>query len=181
MEGYIMLSRWVYILLGNDCTGKTTFQKKVIKGLCGVNKDNRLDTNIVLDITYPDAIRRLKTAFFANRSYQEKSSVFGSVQDYFENYFKDADVHILSSHLNVNDIKTMIDECHKRVYNVAGVFWSNAFLDYKDKLNTIALLNWDERLWFENPYTEDEKLHQKQIRSLAKDFMLMIVNRANIQ
>jgi hypothetical protein len=41
-----MISNWAYILIGDNDTGKTTFQKHLLEILCGQSYD-RLPRNIV--------------------------------------------------------------------------------------------------------------------------------------
>ena len=66
-----MLKKNCYILIGDDLTGKTTFQKDLIFHLCGIEKI-RLDTNLINIINHPESPRKLKTLFTMNRSIQEK-------------------------------------------------------------------------------------------------------------
>jgi len=56
----MIISKWAYILIGDDRAGKTTFQKHLM---------------------------------------QEKMGEYQSVENYFNHYFKDADIAILSSHV----------------------------------------------------------------------------------
>ena len=67
-----MISSWAYILIGNNGTGKTTFQKEIIQYLCGVEEIQRLQINKVFPIRHPDAPEDFKSLFAMNRSFQEK-------------------------------------------------------------------------------------------------------------
>lgn len=117
-----MLSRWTYILIGNNETGKTWFQKELIKILCEKDKSARLDTNQSFEITNDYAIRKIKTIFVMNRSFHEKD--YESIDKFFEKYFRQEDICILSSHLVKKDIEDMIRKCHENFYNVCGIFWA---------------------------------------------------------
>lgn len=172
--GGSMLSKWAYILIGNDQTGKTTFQKALIKELCGY-EISRLDVNLIHNINHPDSPRKLKTLSTMNRSYQEKIDLYGSVEEFFEKHFKDADVCILSSHItgHADEIKAMIKQLHLRRYNVGAIYWSNAPTDEK-----IDNFRWDERFEFNNPISEDKDEIIKKIRELAYKFSRLIVTRS---
>src|SRR5258708_7624772 len=135
-----MFSYWAYILVGANDTGKTHFQRSLIRHLCAIRYD-RLPINVVNAVNHPRAPSAFKTIFTMNRSYQEKISLYKSVERFFkrEEFFKDADVCMLSSHLSENDISEMITHLKKRCYNVAGVFWSNS---YSHRTGEIAVLPW---------------------------------------
>jgi len=186
----VLSSKWAFILVGDDLTGKTIFQKYVIKHLCGFeewrtvdenHKLKRLDVNKVFPIVHPDAPRKLETAFFMNRSFQEKQDEYQTVENFFDNeHFKDADVCFLSSHLDANVIGELIEQCHKRIYNVCGVFWSNCYGDSTQANQSIALLNWNEKFWLFNEKIEpfDETKFNFQLEKLAINFVQMFVSRA---
>lgn len=93
-----MYSRWAYILVGNNDTGKTSFQRNVVSELCGIKYD-RLPRNIVKDINHPRAPRKLRTIFTSNRSYQEKIGEYKTVENYFSVFFREADICFLASHV----------------------------------------------------------------------------------
>lgn len=175
-----MFSSWAYILIGDNNTGKTSFQKFLIEALCQQTY-TRLPRNSVLEINHPRAPKKLNTLFTANRSYQEKRGEYISPKNYIKSFFKDADICILSSHSHgssVDEVQVMIDELKLRAYNVAGVFWSNDFgLDSK-KISSLA---WQERFYIENPLLEDEELISNQIKKQAFEFSEMLIARANAQ
>lgn len=146
-----MIKKTAYILIGDDKTGKTSFQKYLILHLCGANKFVKLNTNLVHDIIHPESPRKLKTLFTMNRSIQEKMGEYKSVENYFDKFFKDADICILSSHSHgtcINDIEKMIEILKSKYYNVEAVFFTN-------HLNThtsdISKLSWNSRNIIENP------------------------------
>lgn len=174
-----MLSKWAFILIGENNTGKTSFQRYLIEALCHESYE-RLPRNIVKDITHPRAPRKFKTIFTANRSYQEKSVEYQSVSNYFLSFFKDADICILSSHSH-GDSKThveeMLNELTSRAYNVAGIFWSNEF---GIEAKSISSLPWQERVWIDNPQQESEENISLQIRQRAYEFAELLIARANI-
>src|ERR1043165_7384441 len=145
-----MITKTAYILIGDNNTGKTSFQKWLIWHLCEDDKFNKLNTNLIHQIKHRDSQRKLKTLFTMNRSVQEKMGDYKSVDNYFLNFFKDADVCVLSSHSHppcIDHIRQMIEHLNKKYYNVSSVFFSN-HLD----INTeeISLLNWHERILIDN-------------------------------
>lgn len=175
-----MFSNWAYILIGDNNTGKTSFQRFLVEALCQESY-TRLPRNVVKDIDHPRAPKKLKTLFTANRSYQEKHGEYLNPKNYIRNFFKDADICILSSHTHgssIQDVQVMLDELKLRAYNVAGVFWSN---DYGSDAQLISSLPWQERLWIENPHLEDEDSISSQIKQQAYEFAEMLVARAYAQ
>lgn len=174
-----MFSHWVYILIGNDNTGKTSFQRYLLWHLCG-QRYTRLQRNIVQSISHPRAPKGLSTIFTCNRSFQEKRSEYKSVENYFRHFFQEEDIGILSSHTHEskNEVAQMIRELRRRCYNVAGVFWSNAF---DDDAREIALLTWDEVLWVENPQLTDKQEIKAQLDQIAEHFSEFLIARASIQ
>lgn len=173
-----MIKKIAYILIGDDRTGKTSFQKYLILHLCGVDKFSKLNTNLVHHIIHPESPRKLKTLFTINRSVQEKMHEYDSVENYFANYFKDADVCILSSHSHgncINDIDKMIEILKSKYYNVEVVFFTNHL---NDRTSEISKLNWDSRNMIENPYNEGN--WESQIEYGAKIFGDLIIRYAKL-
>jgi len=112
-----------------------------------------------------------------NRSYQENLAEYKSVERYFEKYFKDAHICILSSHTTnpaIDHLRDMIRALRFRANNVAAVFFSNG---YDDNAKQISLLDWDERFWLDNPVVESEERIQAQIARLANEFVHVLVAR----
>jgi hypothetical protein len=175
-----MFSSWAYILIGDNNTGKTSFQRFLVESLC-LESYTRLPGNVVNDIVHPRAPKKLKTLFTANRSYQEKQREYLSPKNYIKSFFQDADICILSSHSHgssIQDVQIMHDELKLRAYNVAAVFWSN---DYGADAQRISALPWQERLWIDNPRLENENSISHQIRQQAYEFAEMLVARAYTQ
>ena len=174
-----MRSKWLFILLGENNTGKTTFQKHVVKLLSNDNRDYRLDCNLLFQITHPHIIRKICNFSIGNRSYQEKIRDYGSIDDYFNNHFKDADFSIISSHVSgcVDDVKEMIKYGHRKFYNVCGLFFENSTVNHPTQNQEISNLNWDERWFVENPKNEDENVHMEQLDRGAKEFVQMLIAR----
>ncbi|MFM9403724.1 hypothetical protein ACKLNQ_17615 [Myroides odoratimimus] len=173
-----MIKKTAYILIGDDKTGKTSFQKYLIYHLCGIDKFSKLNTNLVHDIIHPESPRKLKTLFTINRSIQEKMGEYKSVEDYFNSYFKDADICILSSHSHgncINDIEKMIDILKSKYYNVEAVFFTN---HNNSKTSEISRLNWDSRNIIQNP--EDKVNWEKQIEYGAKIFGDLIIRYSKL-
>ena len=173
-----MLSYWAYILIGDNNTGKTSFQKYVVSELCD-EQYKRLPKNLLLDITHSRMPRGFATLSTMSRSYQEVDD-YEDVANFFREYFEDAEICILSSHahkLAIDDLREMIRELRlrRRTYNVAAVFFSNG---YDEDVAEISLLDWDERLWLENPPADSKTEIQTQIKQLAKEFSELLIARA---
>lgn len=175
-----MLSKWVYVLVGNNDTGKTTFQKRLIYHLTG-DTYVRLDRNVTFGITHEYAPKKLNSIFFMSRSFQETKNEYKTIENYFCNYFKEKDICILSSHADdscFQELLEIIKEARKRKYNVGGVFWSNSNTDQTAK---ISCFDWDERFYLENPKAEVEDRWKEQIDGLAWEFAEMLIRRAMVQ
>lgn len=175
-----MLSRWAYILVGDNNSGKTSLQRGLQANLCGVPY-KRLPSDLRSPVTHPRAIRRFRSLFTCNRSFQEKRRVYKTVDRYFTRCFQDADVCILSSHSHgncIDDVRAMQDNLRRRCYNVAGVFWSNAF-DSKTEM-IASSLQWNEVLWIDNPLLEDQASIDAQLQRIASEFGDLLIARAAI-
>lgn len=172
-----MLRKQCYILIGDDKTGKTTFQKWLIWFLCEEHKFSQLKTNLVHQINHPESPRKLKTLFTINRSVQEKMQEYKTVKNYFENYFKDADICILSSHSHdncINDIRIMLEELRGRYYNVDAVFFSNYL---NPATSEISKLDWDYRFVINNPISDNWEF---QLEEEARNFSDMIIRTSKL-
>jgi hypothetical protein len=173
-----MIRKTAFILIGDDKTGKTTFQKYLIWYLCGVDKFTKLNTNLVHDIKHPESPRKLRTLFTINRSIQEKMSEYGDVKNYFNKYFRDADICILSSHSHgncINDTQLMIEILHSKYYNVESVFFTNHL---NTQTEEISKLNWDKRNIIDNPL--DDENWETQIKSGAEKFGDLIIRYSKL-
>lgn len=175
-----MFSSWAYILIGNNNTGKTSFQRNVVAELCNEHYA-RLPRNVVKAISHPRAPRKLATVFTCNRSYQEKLDEYKSVENYFDHFFQDADICFLSSHSHGDSCKHVEEMMHQlklRCYNVAGIFWSNGF---NADAQAISALPWQERLWIENPLLEDPSKVPAQLAHVAREFVELLIERSHAQ
>lgn len=175
-----MFSYWAFILIGNNNTGKTSFQKYLIEELCGHYK-NRLERNLISNITHPRMPRGFDELFTMNRSYQETRSEYIDMDNYFLNFFKDAKICIMSSHsdgLSKQDIVEMRNHLKSRAYNVSAVFFSNSFTDDCEE---ISRDEWSERLWIENPVLPTEEEIKGQLQRKAREFASMLIARASAQ
>ena len=166
--------------MGDDRTGKTTFQKELIRYLCNKDYTKKVNSNSVHIINHPTAINCFDTIYIAGRSYQE---LYSDIQIYLDDivFSNSADVYVLSSHLNKADIDYMIKESHKRFFNVGGVFWENSVNSNPGANKDIALLNWDERFFVENKQSDCEKHIFVQIQKLANNFARLMIVRARWQ
>jgi len=174
----IIKKKLLFVLIGNDCTGKTTLQKLLIEQLCGVQYE-KLPTNIALNIKHPEIKRKYSKISFGNRSYQEKIDKYGSIDDYFSNHFNEQKIAFISSHLNKNDLENMILNGHRKFYNVCGVFFTNS-IDVNKSLNSeISTLNWDERLVIENPKVEPKQINS-QLKKISENITELLINMTRI-
>jgi hypothetical protein len=174
-----MIRRTAFILVGDDKTGKTSFQKYLILHLCGIDKFSKLNTNLIHSINHPESPIKLKTLFTMNRSVQEKMDEYKNIEKYFHGYFKNADICILSSHSHdncINDIRQMIEILNSKYYNVEAVFFTNHMNTATEE---ISRLNWDKRNIIENP--NDNENWEKQIKIGAEKFgdLLMRYSKLN--
>jgi len=180
-----MFSYCAYVLIGNDKIGKTSFQKYLIEYLCEIQY-KKLPRNLRSDISHGKMIREIKTLFTMNRSYQEQLDKVKTVSSFFSDHFYSGDICILSSHADGNSESDLIDfvkELKSRAYNVAAVFFSN---DFGNDAQKISLLDWDERLWIENPpieisSEEDESKIQAHLKLKAIEFADMLIVRTSYQ
>lgn len=176
-----MFSNWAYILVGDNNTGKTSFQRYVVEALCDQHY-SRLPRNVVKPITHPRAPKKLEEIFTANRSYQEKIDEYRTVDNYLDKFFRDADICLLSSHANgdsLTDIRAMFSGLTQRGYNVGAVFWSNAFDSAAEIIS--REIPWQERFWIENPVQKSHDKAQAQIRSQAFEFSEILIARAYVR
>jgi hypothetical protein len=174
-----MFKYWSYLLLGENETGKTTFQRCLIRELNG-RQYEKLPRNKTVDITHPRFPRAYETLFTMNRSYQEQR--YKSVADFFKTSFDfNADISVLSSHVNGSKlvVTEFINELHSHCINVSAVFFSNGF---STSAKEIAALNFDERLWVDNPVINSgktqEKLINEQIERRVSEFTTMLIARS---
>ena len=169
---------WVFVLIGNDGTGKTTFQKCLIRALTDDNRDIRLDCNCVFNITHPSIVRKIQTLLIGNRSLQEKMpDDYHSVDDYFDRHFVDADVCLISTHLVEPDVEKILKRCHRKLFNACAVFFSNSVDANPEGNGRISELNWDERWWVENPLIEGAEHQNRQIEAAVASFVQMLIER----
>lgn len=172
-------SKQLFIIIGDDKTGKTTLQKYLIEKICNYDYD-RLPTNLEFDITHPEIKRKYKKISFGNRSFQEKIGDYISVENYFEKFFKSSDIAFISSHLMIKDIEEMINQGKMRFYNVTGIFWTNSIKYNKKRNGEISLLNWDERLVIENPIATSDNQIEKQLNDITENIVTFLANRTSI-
>ena len=176
-----MHSYWAYVLVGDNDTGKTTFQKYLVSHLCGEQPYQRLPSNLRKDIKHARVPRGVSTLSTMGRSFQENIENYRDIEYFFANHFKKADICILSSHARgraIDHVTDMIRLLRLRAYNVAGVFFSNR---YNNHAAQISLLDWDERLWLENRPADTVDLIERRIARLAYEFAQMLIARAALQ
>ncbi|MHB8262041.1 MAG: hypothetical protein ACYDCN_15605 [Bacteroidia bacterium] len=177
----IIKSKFLFILIGDDLTGKTSLQKHLVQKLCIDYYYIKLPTNKLFSITHPEIKRKYQTISFGNRSYQEKKEdYYKSVEEYFANDFTDADIAFISSHLVLADVQAMIIEGRKLFFNVIGVFFSNSIEANRVNNSDISALDWQERLYIDNPVSQNADEIANQISKIAESFVDLIINRTTI-
>ncbi|MPT35561.1 MAG: hypothetical protein E2604_10865 [Flavobacterium sp.] len=166
----------LFVLIGNDKTGKTTFQKRLIEKLHGITYES-LKCNKAYNVK-EDLLDSPFKISYANRSYQEKSGDYGGTVDkYFsDNHFNPTDVAVISSHLNKQDVEDILRNGKERFYNVIGVFFTNSITTNLSMNAQISALNWDERLVVENPHASGA-LIDKQLNENADSFADLLIKR----
>lgn len=175
-----LLSRWLFVLIGQNDSGKTSFQRHLIDYLCD-RVYARLPRDAVFEVRHPRAPRNFSTIACANRSYQEKRTENGSVENYILRVVPEADVTVVASHagpVDIPDVEQMLRFGRRRGYNVAAVFFENAL---SSTTAAIAELDWQERLLMRNPPVRDgdgqEEKIQEQLRLVAVQFGDLLIAR----
>jgi hypothetical protein len=172
-------SKQLFIIIGDDKTGKTTLQKLLIDRLCGFGYD-RLPVNKQFDIKHSEIKRKYQTISFGNRSYQEKNDEYKTVDNYFQNHFQPADIAFISSHLVLSDVQQMISNGRNLFYNVNGIFWTNSITNNGVVNAQISSLDWNERFVITNPHSDNEQVIQRQLGQIADSIVALLINRTSI-
>jgi hypothetical protein len=121
-----MFSYWAYVLVGENDTGKTTFQRHLVHYINGRLYEN-LPSNRAKTIRSNRFPRAFGKLFIAGRSYEELGRKYKTLEDYFERAFKQVEICFLSTHSERDIAGEMIRHLRRRGYNVGGVFWSNSW------------------------------------------------------
>ncbi|MDI1254593.1 MAG: hypothetical protein PSV16_00705 [Flavobacterium sp.] len=171
-------SKLLFILIGDDKTGKTTFQKFLIENLHNLSYQ-KLEVNLGFPIKHAQYNGIHNGISYSNRSIQEKLDVYKSIDEYFSKHFNPKDIAVISSHLNFADVEEMIRHGKAKYYNVIGVFFTNSIMYSPDRNSKISGLNWDERLVVENPHATGDVI-TKQLQENAESFVKMLIKRTNI-
>jgi hypothetical protein len=172
-------SNFLFVLIGNGGTGKTALQKLLIHKICGIGYDT-LPVNRLLNISHPEIKRKYQNISFSNRSLQEKMGTYESIEKYFSDFFEDADIAFIASHLVVPDVIEIIRNGRQRFFNLYGIFWSNSIAVNPIENAAIAALDWNERLVINNPHLDDEGQMNKQLDAIADSIVSLIVNRTSV-
>jgi hypothetical protein len=146
-----------FVLIGNNNNGKSELQRCIVDILTG-NPCQRLNVNTEYDVAaWNGAHSEHIHVRFMSRSFQEIAGNYanGTIEEYFNNTARDCNVWILSSHLDVAVIQTMIEELHKRFFNVSGVFFQNSVERNPADNQQISQLCWDQRIFLDNPVCQD--------------------------
>jgi hypothetical protein len=175
-----LLSRWLFVLIGQNDSGKTSFQRHLIDYLCD-RLYVKLPRDTAFEVRHPRAPRNFATIACANRSYQEKRAENGTVENYILRVVPDADVTLVASHAgpgDISDVQDVLRFGRRRGYNMAAVFFENAL---SNTTADIAELNWQERLLVRNPPVKDgsgrEEKIQEQLRLAAVQFGDLLIAR----
>lgn len=173
-----MIEKWIYVLIGDNDTGKTTFQKKILKILFDFEYQKLPSHQNHTIENYP-GITPHTSIYLMGRSIQEFSPEI-TVGQIFKKELKNADIGIFSSHINDNPecldiLREYIELGHKEYYNVAGIFFTNS-PQTKNQIEATQL-NWDRRLILDNPTTKVASKQASQIRNQALKFLAHLSNR----
>jgi hypothetical protein len=176
-------SKWMFILIGNDRTGKTTIQKALVELLNGTHHE-RLASNQTYDVTHRYFLRKCRKFFVAGRSYQElrgKPNEYESVEQYFDRKFGDAyhkcNFGFMASHLDAVVIGEMIREVHRRFWNACAVFLTNSISAKPQQNADISELTWDERWVAENAQSDESETQDRRLRRIAETMVQMLIER----
>lgn len=178
-----VFARQVLILVGQNNTGKTSFQRHLLNYLCKEDQ-TRLRTNQSWPVKHQDAPRRFNSIYFANRSYQELRTTLPPVRKYVADALDTgAALTILSSHADASstsDIEAMYEVSIERGYNPSVAFFSNGLNSYCKMYS--KSYNWHERLIISNarirPQKNEKELIQGQLKLIAEDFGNLLMRRA---
>lgn len=162
-----------FVLIGNNNSGKTKIQKKLIELICGEFYE-KLPSNKIYDILIPNLKQKYNKIFFGNRSYQEINTEGKKVEDFFPDELKEADLVFVSSHLKKIDIDEIIFFAKSNFYNVIGLFLYNSIDKNLDLNKEISLLNWDKRIILENYIKADESDIMKNIDNISNEIYYML-------
>jgi hypothetical protein len=175
-----LLSRWLFVLIGQNDTGKTSFQRHLVDYLCD-QPYVRLPRDQRYNVRHPRAPRNFATLACANRSYQERRADNGTIENYILHVVPEADVTIVSSHAgntDTADVKGLLRFARRSAYNVAAVFFENAITE---NTRDIAELDWQERILIRNPPVENgdnkEAKIQEQLQAAAVQFGDLLIAR----
>jgi hypothetical protein len=174
-------SRWLFIFVGSNATGKTTIQKILVEFIAAQSYQ-RLPSNTAYPIIHRYFIRKFRRLFVAGRSYQEllNQGQYTLVRKYFDLIDAagpDVDLAFAATHPDATVASQMISEAHKRFWNVSGVFLSNAVELQPAVCADIGALDWDERWMIENPRSDDEEVQSRQMLSAAETILQMLIER----
>lgn len=191
-------SKWMFLLIGDNETGKTTIQKALIELLNGGVYD-RLPSNQAYDVTHPCFLKKCRRFFVGGRSYQELltkdentnkgENTYTSVEQYFERRIDPAvlptipavppnvDLGFIASHLDGIVIDEMIRHAHRRFWNVGGIFLTNSLAANPQVNAAISELPWDERWVAENAPSYDSGTQNRQLRRVAEAIVQLLIER----
>ena len=178
-------SKWLVVLIGNNETGKTRVNKKLVKLLAELEYLS-LPSNQLYDLSHANFLKKHEKFFVGGRSYQElvgkgtdKNKIYNSISEYFELFLSsdDASISFISSHLKTNDLSEILTQAHRNYYNVCGVFFTNSTSSKPIVNQDISQLIWDERLIAINPRCEDEDQIELQLGSIADSIVQLLIER----
>lgn len=167
----VLKESWVFVLLGNNNTGKTTFQKKILYKLFGWKYDKLPSKKVHV---LPAGYNMHETIFIMGRSLQEWLGKV-TVPGMFKNDIEEADIVVLSSHVDdsygcMEDIRQMIEYGHLYGYNVCAIMFENSDRSTARYQSAMAM-PWDKRIYFVNPRTSSESRMEAQLEQLATEFI----------
>ena len=123
----------VYILLGDDKSGKTTFQKYLIEELLGI-KYSRMQSDLVLDVRHTKC--KYPYIYFIGRSIQERNKVHENIEKHVNQVMQCEDTcFFLSSHIVVyDDIRKLVSAIKAWTDNITFIYLINNKYTFLNKL-----------------------------------------------
>ncbi len=122
----------VYILLGDDKSGKTTFQKYLIEELLGIKYD-RMQSDLLINIGHTKC--KYHSIYFIGRSIQERDKVHQNIKKHVNQVMQYQDAcFFFSSHLVYDDIIKLFNSIKVWTDNITFIYLTNNKYPFLEKL-----------------------------------------------
>lgn len=178
-----MISKRMYVLIGNDEKRKIRFQEKLIGYLCENNEQNQKHEKRKLKEIYYS--KNLNEIFFSIDELQSVHENNQDIKEYVNKFCEDrnCDLWIISSKPNLYDIEILIKESHSKFLNVTGVFFEEDIDDFKEVKKEMSKLSFDERIVLTNSVNKINNEHKIEEvigneEYICQDFANMLLIRS---